>query len=116
MTYSEIIPGNQLIAGFLGAAGPDLYWLPQLKDEYTKQDQFSPSELKFHIDWNWLMKAIEKIEPMIYDNYEIVIGYKSCIISGLAGGFSINKVDSTKIKATWKAIVCYIMWLNSQNQ
>ena len=111
MTYSEIIPGNCAIANFLGAAGPDLYWLPQLKDDYIKNEQFTPSELRFHTDWNWLMLAIERIDMIITTNCKI--NYRSCSIISLDDDVNILEFGDTKIQAVWKAVVNFIKWYNA---
>jgi hypothetical protein len=69
---------------------------------------------KYHTDWNWLMKVVEKIESL---GYSVNIENYSCVIEPnderelfiQSGSFSFNE---SKINATYNACVKFI---NSYN-
>lgn len=75
-----------------------------------------PCNLMFHLDWNWLMEVVEKIESL---EYNVEFSKNHCIIIA-----EIEKVDSKritkyseiKIKAVYNACVEFIKWYNEQNK
>lgn len=117
MTYSEIIPGNRLMAAFLGAMGPDLFWLPVFKTSSNSDGQYSASELQFHTDWNWLMAVVSNIDAQLPDDSFVTIEYKDCFIPVLntPESFTITGEGETKIIAVWRACVAFIKWYNDSN-
>lgn len=111
MDQSAINEGNALIAEFLGWPKDDFnYFSPPVKRDRTifEYDAYSPSNMKFHKDWNWLMMAVEIIELKINEPYlyggRVVIEAKRCIITQPF----IDMVDHTKLSATFKAMIAYI--------
>ena len=107
LTDKEIIEGNELIAIFMGA-----------KYNKTSGWEFSVfggpyshcnNKLKFNLSWDWLIPVIDKITSM--DGY---IEFKASTSSMVSeGGIYIN----TKfIENTWKDVVEFIKWYNSQIQ
>lgn len=73
----EIIENNKMIAKFMGwtyipwqeATGKHVGWInPKFKIHSPKIDNTylcrSHNDLKYHKDWNWLMRVMEKIENL----------------------------------------------------
>lgn len=79
----------------------------------------APSNLMYHSDWNWLMEVVEKIENMEDENrcskynFEMVQTFVEIIDNNNSD--TIVEIDkSTKIQATYKAVVEFIKWYNEQ--
>lgn len=115
---------NKLLADFLGhdKKGNDVTWTspPYLNgkiwvdehffdgsEEYNGRRQTEISELKFHKDWNWLMKVVEKI-------------FSEECIKPLAGNgmyylLELNieeALKKAKIQAVYNACLEFIKWYN----
>lgn len=77
--------------------------------------QFSPYQLLYKTDWNWIMPVIERIESL---GYVVDIGKNQCHINKtgmFSDWFSCDIIDETKILSTYKAVVQFIKFYN-QNQ
>jgi hypothetical protein len=63
---TDTIQGNKLIAQFMGIL-PDVY-NPERYVSSTWPDTIfaTPSEMRYHSSWNWLMPVVEKISLMNY--------------------------------------------------
>ncbi|MGL5713284.1 MAG: hypothetical protein ACRCX2_09715 [Paraclostridium sp.] len=59
MEINQILENNKLIAEFLGLNLYRGYWYKSTTA--TERKICKEQALKFHNDWNWLMKVIEKI-------------------------------------------------------
>lgn len=126
---------NILLAEFIGGKhnhevsfpiNKNEMWLPKfgvcsLNDNGKK--------LCFDTDWNWLMVVVLKIEslkyffnsgPFIDDSTQQLTGEYWCAINQLSSNLKPeNFIDvcgcDTKLKATYKACVEFVKWLNQQN-
>ena len=119
---------NKIIAEFLGRNGKYNKLLYAFKNlDHNGQIWFNSTELRFHLDWNWLMTVVEKIESLQYfrkevqfsiNKYSVCIQTISknskvvlsdCIFSkwGTMGG-------TEKIKAVYNACLEFIEWYNKQ--
>lgn len=127
----EIIDGNKLIAEFMGMKEKLDFQLPKTdeggyypinkKGEYDLTEYFTPySHLDYHSSWDWLMPVVEKIETLTaFDgrgevNYIVSIEANQCIISQGGEGEIEYEQSEAKIGATWKAVVQFINWYNTQ--
>jgi hypothetical protein len=134
---NKIRKGNTLIATFLGFKyypwnGDDQtngVYEPGWKklnvpigSKYLCRDH---NQLRYHIDWNWLMEAIDKIESMsILDNKDVCFIFKQDaplqVSIELTNGylwppeFSCIHRD-TKIETYWTAVIRFIEWYNKVN-
>ena len=114
---------NKLIAEFTGSKETqrgefDLFGTADLieifqeveADDSDAKHFFTPEEMEFHKNWNWLMPVVEKIEKE---------GFKSTIENQWAGfdgrtdetdGLWIDSKTpcNTKLEATYKAVVEFI--------
>jgi len=128
MNRNETIEGNKLIAEFVELTTctdknhvDDKCYVDPFGTGYIKAN-----ELKYHSSWDWLMKAVEKIELF---NLEVEIFRNQCWINWLGGGADkypwLEKFDDmdihykgeesiNKITATWIVVVQFIKWYNSQ--
>ena len=112
----NILESNELIAKFIG--------VELLKDLLASNKGFINIDIdiyeqcKFHNDWNWLMKVVEKIE---IQSEELFGAYEDVIINGCGCGIAtkddmISIVATSKIEAVYIACVEYIKWYNEQNK
>src|SRR5687768_9741 len=116
---------NEIIAEFMG--------LPLEKDEVqftggTKKVPFQ--NWQYDTSWDWLMPVVEKLqEPevkkgrIVRESANIQIFYKNCFIEyideELDATYDLhpNGVQGeTKLEATYKAIVEFIKWYNSEKK
>ena len=86
-----------------------------------KGSKYSAKNLKFHKDWNWLMKVVEKIESIEDGIYQVDILQEGCKIlkkCSLLIDKTVSKLepDTTKIKSVYLACVEFIKWYNEQNK
>jgi hypothetical protein len=124
------ITDNKLIAEFIGYDTKQLNkGVARLEENkyvwgqthYNIDSQwYKEDELRYHDDWNWLIKAVDKIEE-IEDNE----GFCQYVFEILMT--SVNIVDNryplpivetferTKIEATYKAIIEFIKYYNNEN-
>lgn len=150
MTQEEIIEGNKVISEFLGAKF--VYYTLDRKDQtkelafidqtsspplnhmwrcsLTPENNFSwsyPHDLRYHNDWNKLMRVIEKIEAisipikkyntiewfeihMHLNKVQINSGLNHPNIVSPYSYHDYNWESETKIEATWKCVVKFIKW------
>lgn len=94
----SIDQGNKIIAEFMG--------MP-----------IEPQNAEYHTSWDWLMPVVEKIETMP-DMWSKIIGENKlfqCSIEHFDWSEAILvQSETSKIIATWEAIVQFITWYNSQ--
>lgn len=89
---------NKRCAEFLGLelAGPGF-----ISGYFYNDDYYHFEDMKFHLDWNWIMEVIEKIENFSVHGFTI---YRiTTNINGLPLRIS-NTTGSTKKEAVVKAI------------
>lgn len=123
----KLLEGNLLIAEFLNwrqnkEIGVDY-------DEWMDEDGLlilfgrTGGELKFHIDWNWLMLAVEKISKYVYES-EVVDGEeyidyaypRTFAMPSKEGQFMVRfnrcSVFSSDrlIEATWLSVLDFIQY------
>ena len=84
----------------------------------SKQDRgivsvFMGEEHPFEIDFNWLMHVVEKINNDFNYEYEVNIIGNRCYIEGFSAKAYEGK---TSIEATYKEVIEFIKWYNSQNK
>ena len=67
--------------------------------------------LRYHYDWNCLIKVVEKIEDMGYD---VFINAGTCMITDVGQGMfeNIEFYNKLKINAVRAAVVEFINWYN----
>ena len=98
---------NELIADFLGYTQPHPDY-PNASYWY-KENEEPLCLLLFDSDWNWLIKAVEKIyqTDLYYDKY---IDYNSYIFS--SGEIKL----STNINRVYEQVIDFIKWHNEFNK
>ena len=150
MTDKKIIEENKLIAEFMEYEQEDkdsnfiTDHLVCLKEEYwnsTEDDwtnSLSPSEMKFHSSWDWLMPVVDKIEEISFTDDNIKSEYvpytKHPFTIDMSYNYAKVKVDNdfkienlredginfkihrgSKINACYEAVVEFIKWYNKLN-
>lgn len=117
---------NVLIAEFLEApkssyrVGDKIHWNYQP----LGVNWYQPDNMKFHLSWDWLMKAVVKISAWkesadsFFVMVEITSSYTriscmgfSCIVGSYLDSAEELKEDSS-IKATYKAVSNFIRYYN----
>ena len=120
----NITESNKIIAEFLEWNKGENY-----SDEFQFYEAFgesvyqtTPSEMKFHSDWNWLMKVVEKIHSM--QSYGVLINPNGTYIQDeddkvICMTFKNEEVNgeiisSSNIEATFNCCAEFIKWYNEQ--
>ena len=114
----NIVENNKLIAEFMGLS----YCKKHLYEGWYKNHEHNHrlcdfNGLKYHSDWNWLMRVVEKIENLQDENscaiYNVQI--EQCFVEIIINHTSetIVEVDcNSKIQAVYQACVEFIKWYN----
>lgn len=100
---------NELLAEFIGF---DIL----SNGYYQYQAELTRALPEFNSDWNWLMKAVEKIEN--YNEFvSVLFTSQGCAIDVyIKNGFSFCNDCDTKIEAVYNACVVFVKWYNNQNK
>jgi hypothetical protein len=127
MNKEEILESNVLIATFMGYEKLDKNsgLLNPEKCLKFKTSYVSINQLKYHKDWNWLMKVLERICRLkIGDGKEYVeyayprtfgmLNEETGQIMVRLNGSFLHEAD-TLIEATYQSVVEFIKWYNSTN-
>ena len=92
----------------------------------TRVVKARPNELLFHSSWDWLMPVVEKIECKWVDGGQAIVqirayqvqiflevGYRNILFATNQGydGKRGNKIDNT-----YKAVIEFIKWYNTQTK
>ena len=102
---------NKIIAEFMGATlTKDL----QIMYPIYEGDSSYVKDLKYHLDWNWLMEVVEKIESLLPNDSFVTIEHKSCWIPIYDDEqpFGIECREETKKQAVYNACIEFIKWHN----
>lgn len=122
----ETIDSNKLIASFMGARvmafqdGTEghTFWNPG--DMAGRSGSFPDGSTNYYTynkgyndSWDWLMPVVDKIESLGYsveiiETYCLITKTNSHTICDNGGG------DFTKLSATYKSVVEFIVWYNDQ--
>ncbi len=122
---------NKLIAEFMGAVGTPKYnpteWdvyitgcLDVDSDDEKAQHFYTPDEMKYHKEWNWLMPVVEKINDT--ERYEVCIGDCHCHITDTENdnfkvrALTLSLQGKTTIEATYQAVVEFIKWYDQNKE
>jgi hypothetical protein len=112
---------NHLIAKFMGGTLSDhpklnyvKVWSGQNCPDNIRGRLDLSTTLKYDIDWNWLMPVIDKIESL--NLWEFDIYRQSCEVSFddifLANPITFTR--STRLEATYSAVIAFLKWYNTQ--
>jgi hypothetical protein len=108
---------NAEIARWMGAIETSNETYPALFLPIKDSDEwFAPDELKYHSDWRWVHKVIDKIDELLPDDSFVTIEYKDCYIPVLddENPFTIQVNAPTKIEAVHEAVYQFVVWHNAQ--
>ena len=125
---------NTIIAEFMGIADEIETGATSLIQIEGITGYYKNDNLKYHLDWNWLMEVVEKIENLpsrtlqgtYYLGNEVKI-YKAintnthyCEINLVKeSGYRIVSIQfnkESKIKSVYDACLEFIKWYNEQNK
>ena len=123
----EALESNKLIAEFVDV----------ILSNYTTYDGEIPqryhiNDLKYHSSWDWLMPVVEKIEDTLIDlvnddrtYYDTIVTAEGSICSRIehcdkkyyvSFGHIYEFGGNNKLETTYKAIIEFIKWYNSQKE
>lgn len=106
---------NELIAKFLGYTQPHPDY-PNTTYWYKKNEE-PLCLLMFDSDWNWLIKAVEKIETIEDFKYDFYIRQGVAIVIDKELKKDIITIDSDiKINAVYTAVIEFIKYHNELNK
>jgi len=71
-------------------------------------------DLLYHISWDWLMSAVEKINST--GRFEVVIMYGHCHITDGKNELTLSMQEKNTMEAVYKAVVEFIKWLNKNEK
>ena len=119
----SIQESNKLIAEFMGAKVENKFVLLESR-RYALSVKNYPTQLQYHRSWEWLMPVVEKIgvlrvkslasyNPDLMFRIEIVNGYTAIEGTGTTIFFS-SSIEGSMLTATYKAVLQFIQWYNSQ--
>ena len=105
---------NKLIAEFMDWTKPfnEIHDATLYKVE---QGTFELDELQYHTSWDWLMPVVEKIEFESNPEVRFIIMQHDCEIQEINGGHWRDLIEfneTSKLQATYKAVVEFIKWYN----
>ena len=114
MNEKEILRCNKLIVEFMGAEVVEYPRKTVFK--YNGGNVINLVSLRFHSDWNELMKVVDKIESIEHNgkSYEIQM-YGGCsvyIMSNNGDGIVFVDNEESRIVCLYKAIVKFIIIYN----
>jgi len=134
MITKEQLKGNKKLSIFIDcplqrkseSGNIDVFQIGVWKDEYIWDKLINRSDLDntyavirntipFHSDWNWLMKVVDKIETIKYNEKYVVvnIALTGCYIYCKGNkSLSINLFSDSKIDAVWNACAEFVDWYN----
>ena len=124
MTKKQVFEGNKLITQFMGyrlaKCNNGLAWSSPFKlvieDVFNIHGRLFKEDvsdyLKFHSSWNWLMRAVEKVDSILPDDAYIHIEYNRCWLDVPEGGLSIDCMGNSRLEATFSAVIEFIHWYN----
>ncbi len=97
-TNNNTLENNKLLAEFLG--------YKNIANDEDKQDYLN-DVIKFHTDWNWLMKVVDKFNSLDC-NYKIEISTYTSIDTLPI----INHNKGTMFENTYNACIEFVKWYN----
>lgn len=132
---NNTIENNKLIRTFMGLQpkliAPDVYSYNDgvfftsrgsLEQVSKSMDEY----VKYHSDWNWLMKLVDKIDYQVTmnngDYFQVSINkHKTSIIrkDKLSNPYLSDEIigeGESKIEATYNACISFIHWYNQQSK
>ena len=113
---------NELIAEFMGnrklVTRDDGMWI------IGGQGMLMPNNFEYDTSWDWLMPVVEKIESIGDFQISIYTSWKglnekdgaACRITGSGLAFGILHAHGKRIDMTYKSVVEFIKWYNTQTQ
>ena len=117
------IDNNKLIAEFMGYPKKQLNkGVARLEENkfvwgqiyYNIGDKWYREDvLQYHEDWNWLMKAVEKIND--FNNVVSINQNHVLIINNVRSEVIVDIVAGDMLEATYNAVIEFIKYYNNEN-
>lgn len=116
MTQEEILKRNKVIAEF---DGHKINFGFNQKGILFLGEHINEDQLKYNSSWDWLMPVVEKIESIIGDGANFIIGkitYISFVVNATVK--TIKRENRSKIENTFIAVSDFCEWykLNKESK
>lgn len=108
------IENNKIIAEFMGYIDNGCSEEGFLINPITNFDE-EINDLRYHLDWNWLMEVVEKIEETADWSLELLTTDKK-EYQMLIPLSNTNVIVETKIEAVYNACIEFIKWYDEQKE
>ena len=125
----DILKFNILCTEFLGPRLPyhadeyELYGILEgIEDGPFEQHFLKPEDMKFHSDWNWIMKVVDAIEEIVFDDdnsYNVTIGSTNyCVIQDARGEVIeiSGEYGKTKLNTVVRTLYKFLIWYNKNKK
>jgi hypothetical protein len=108
----SFIENNILIAEFMGWGERTSPTFRSPRSDRESSSFYFPEQLKFHLEWNWLMPAVVLIETIGFDT---TIKPTEMAVWMPAGSLLINGSGKGKIDGIYNSVVNFIEWYNENH-
>lgn len=96
------------------------YW----QIHYSEDNERTAIDTAYHSDWNWLMVVVEKIEEIALTDtatckvhrFRVNMEYNQCHIIDTKTDDIVGEGEVGKLDSTYKAVIEFINWYNSQSK
>ncbi len=91
-------------------------------DDEKAQHFYTPDEMKYYKEWNWLMPVVEKINYLTDDNYKFLYNFTitgswcEVTYTNGEGGFINNEHGATFVEMIYLTVVEFIKWYNQKKE
>lgn len=103
---------NKLIAEFMGLETPDGIYFEYLTKDGHRSELTHFMLLKYHLEWNWLMSVVDKIQSIEDGYYCVTIDHNVCTIWNEDFTYNESEISYSTMDAVYKAVVLFINWYN----
>ena len=119
MKEEEILEYNKSCAEFLNWEKSDTVYrtIEYYNNEKIVGNYKHTVNMKFHSDWNWIMKVLQRIEDLNFSVELSNIGTQNYVCYIRSGGIKViySNILETKKEAVVQAINQFLIWHNENN-
>ncbi len=107
----ERAKNNKLIAEFMGGKSYEASGYTNFV--YSEDNHRTEVDLAYHDSWDWLMPVVEKIDEVSDENTLFKVEHNRAFVEDIENyHIFIDVIASSRLEATYKAVVEFINQLN----